>query len=68
MISSSPVERMMTLLRFLTLAFMLVQQCHAVFEAGKAADQVVALHKGNFKLAMEDPANSFWLLKFYAPW
>ena len=66
-INRSPVLRMMGMLQLLTLA-LVVQQGHAVFEAGKAVDQVVALHKGNFKLAMEDPANSFWLLKFYAPW
>ena len=41
----------------------------AEFEAGTAVDgQVVALTKSNFKLAIRDPANPFWLLKFYAPW
>ena len=53
----------------LLLVLLLLTPCLAVvFEAGKAADTVVALHKGNFKLAMEDPANAFWLLKFFAPW
>jgi len=38
------------------------------YEAGTATDKVVALEKGNFRAAIEDPANSFWLLKFFAPW
>jgi len=40
----------------------------AEFEAGMVTGQVVALSKANFKLAIQDPANSFWFLKFYAPW
>ena len=40
----------------------------AEFEAGTAVQEVVPLTKANFKLAVSDPANPFWLLKFYAPW
>ena len=67
MMNSSPL--LAAVPRMLLLVLLLLTPCLAVvFEAGKAADTVVALHKGNFKLAMEDPANAFWLLKFYAPW
>ena len=40
----------------------------ASYEAGTATAAVVPLGKANFKSAIQDPANSFWLLKFYAPW
>lgn len=40
----------------------------ASYDAGTATAAVVPLGKANFKSAIQDPANSFWLLKFYAPW
>jgi thiol-disulfide isomerase/thioredoxin len=35
---------------------------------GTAHNSVVKLTQQNFLEALEDPANPFWLLKFYAPW
>jgi hypothetical protein len=40
----------------------------SVFTAGVAAQKVVALDRDTFIPAISDPANSFWFLKFYAPW
>jgi hypothetical protein len=38
------------------------------FELGTPADEVVALKVENYHQALQDPANSLWFLKFYAPW
>jgi hypothetical protein len=38
------------------------------YEIGKVADRVIALDKETFPAALADPANAFWLLKFFAPW
>ena len=39
------------------------------YEHSIAAKEVVALNKENFQKAISsDPANSFWFLKFFAPW
>jgi hypothetical protein len=38
------------------------------FVPGTVVGKVVALHPNNIQAAIRDPANSFWLLKFYAPW
>jgi hypothetical protein len=35
---------------------------------GIVANKVFMLRRDNFKIAIEDPANPVWLLKFYAPW
>jgi hypothetical protein len=41
----------------------------AQYEAGVATKQVVTLNRENFQKAISnDPANSFWFLKFFAPW
>jgi len=59
-------------LALLLLMLLTSQKCHASggaeFEAGTATEKVVVLTKANFKQATQDPANSFWLLKFFAPW
>lgn len=56
----------------LLLLLLMAAQCRASggaeFEAGTATEKVVALTKANFKLAVQDPSNPFWLLKFFAPW
>jgi len=52
----------------LLLLLLLSSSRAAEFEAGTAVQEVVPLTKANFKLAVQDPANPFWLLKFYAPW
>jgi hypothetical protein len=38
------------------------------YELGIVTNQVVVLSKENFHIALSDPANSFWFLKFFAPW
>jgi hypothetical protein len=38
------------------------------YEHGIVTNQVVVLSKENFHIALSDPANSFWFLKFFAPW
>jgi len=40
----------------------------AVVTFGKQHATVQVLDRGNFRTAIEDPANPLWLLKFYAPW
>lgn len=39
-----------------------------LFEPGSPTKEVVVLKQDNFKTAIDDAANPFWLLKFYAPW
>lgn len=38
------------------------------YEHGMATQNVVVLNIENMQTALQDPANPFWLLKFYAPW
>jgi hypothetical protein len=38
------------------------------FTAGTPVKKVIALGPTTFNQAIQDPANSLWLLKFYAPW
>jgi hypothetical protein len=38
------------------------------YEVGLTTQKVVALDKASFKVAISDPANAFWFLKFFAPW
>jgi hypothetical protein len=38
------------------------------YTAGAPQTAVVQLDEESFPQAMKDPANSLWLLKFYAPW
>ena len=41
----------------------------ALYEHGVSTKQVVILTKETFQKAISsDPANSFWFLKFFAPW
>lgn len=40
----------------------------ADLELGKPHSTVVTLGSSNFRPAIQDPANPFWLLKLYAPW
>jgi thiol-disulfide isomerase/thioredoxin len=40
----------------------------AVEAFGKAHSTVQTLTKDNFQIALEDPSNGLWFLKFYAPW
>ena len=37
-------------------------------EIGKPHSTVIPLTSKNFDKYIEDPANGFWLIKFYAPW
>jgi len=40
----------------------------AEYSTGKVHQTPVDLSQSTFRKAIEDPANPFWLLKFYAPW
>lgn len=54
--------------RLVVVLLSLTVHAAVVFEPGTPTMHAVALIKNNFDLAINDPANPIWLLKFYAPW
>lgn len=53
-----------------TAVALFINASHALveFQPGVNLGQVVALTSTTFQTALNDAANPFWLLKFYAPW
>lgn len=53
---------------YLLAAVSVIQVVAGEYVGGKPHDKPVDLDDASFQLAIDDSANHFWFLKFYAPW